>query len=284
MAEAPTEVPGVAGEIGSPGSPRGRMFKKVVGSGLTIRPQQRGEPELTEQEKVSSLSSLLRDTPAAFLMRFGSVLDQRDLEFFSSSSDYEVQFRVRELRRDLRPRNQEMRTRNRRYEYLKELLKTEYFSDEEMRQRDPLLFERYVGQYLTEDEVAELEGGRTSDMALSSHILQRMRIDERREREERQREREEEEDSSSEEEGEVTEEEKRELRRDFLQAMQLSFLRGEDEGFDYSSVDHNERFDSVETQQQDGEDAYFDSEEPEMHVDSEQDSTSTPVGLGDTDR
>ena len=134
MAEAPTEVPGVVGEIGSPGSPRGRMFKKVVGSGLTIRPQQRGEPELTEQEKVSSLSSLLRDTPAAFLMRFGSVLDQRDLEFFSSSSDYEVQFRVRELRRDLRPRNQEMRTRNRRYACLKELLKTEYFSDEEMRQ------------------------------------------------------------------------------------------------------------------------------------------------------
>lgn len=282
MAEA---LPSGSSEISPPGSPRGRIFQKVVGSELTIKPQQRGEPDLTEEEKVAYLSSLLSSKPGAFLMRFGKVLDQQDLAFFSGSSDYEVQFRVKQLSRDLAPENRWRRTSNRRYECMKELMKTDYFSEEEMRQRNPLLFQRYVGQYMSEEEVAELDGGQTSDMTLSSFILQRMRLDERRERERRQQEREEEveeeEDSSSEEETEeeteeeVTEEEKKEMKRQFLQAMQLSFLGGKDTGFDYSSVDQDERYDSLETQQQDGEDAYFDAEEPQWYTDKEQTPPAT---------
>ena len=280
MAEAtPAKI---TSKIEPPGSPRGRIFQKVLGSGQTIKPQQRGEPDQSEEEKVSYLSSLL-EKPGAFLLRFGRVLDQTDLAFFSGSSDYEVQFRVRQLARDLVPENRRQRTSNRRYQCMKELMKkTDYFSQDEMRQRSPLLFQQYVGQYMTEEEKAELDGGRTSDMTLSSFIMTRMRLDERRERERRQREREEEvleeEDSSSGEESEAeeaTEESKREMRREFLQAMQLSFRRGEDAGFDYSSVDHDERYDSVETQQQDGEDAYFDAEEPEWCTEREQSSPDT---------
>ena len=91
---------------------------------------------------------------------------------------------------------------------------------------------------------------------------------------------EEEEDSSSEDEEDeeekegATEEKKREMRREFLQAMQLSFLSGQDPGFDYRSVDQNERYDSVETQERDGEDAYFDSEEPLWCIERE---TSPPA-------
>ena len=292
MAQGPSSsaaiFPGVSAEIGAPGSPRGRMFKKIIASGLTIQSQQRGDPDLTEEELVSSLSSLLRDKPGAFLMRFGRVLDRKDLEFFTSSTDYEIQFRVRELLRNLAPNQRQTRTRNRRYECLKELMKsTDYFSEEEMRQRNPLLFQQYVGQFLSEEELAELDGARTSDMTLSSLILRKMRLDERNERERRQREREEgaeeEEDSSSEEEmddeetADVTEEEKHAMRSEFLQAMQQSFLRGEDEGFDYGSVDENERYDSVETQQQDGEDAYFDAEEPELCEEREPETASSPA-------
>lgn len=250
-----------------------RMFQKVISSGLTIKNQQRGEPDLTEQEKIATLARILRERPGGFLMRFGSILDGMDLELFSDSTDYEVQFRVRELQKHLLPAKRMMRIRNRRYECLKQLMDTDYFSEEEMRQRNPLLFKHYIGQYMSEEELASLDST-TSDMTLSSHIMRRMRQDERRERERRQgekeREQEEEEDTSSEEEegmeegsAEVTEAEKRHLRQEFLQVMQLSFLRGEDKGFDYSSVDGNERYDSIETQQQDGEDAYFDEEEPE---------------------
>ena len=251
-----------------------RMFRRVISSGLTIKAQQRGDPDLTEDEKIATLSVMLFDQPGAFLMRFGSVLDNADLDYFAKSSEYEVKFRVKELRKQLVPANRQTRTRNRRYKCMEELLSTDYFSEEEMRQRNPLLFRHYVGQYMSEEEVAELDGTRT-DMSLSSHIMRKMRQDVCRERErvqvEREREQEEEEDTSSEEEDEgmeggrveVTEAEKLLLRREFLRVMQLRFLRGEDRDFDYSSVDTNERYDSVEMQQQDGEDAYFDGEEPQ---------------------
>ena len=71
---------------------------------------------------------------------------------------------------------------------------------------------------------------------------------------------------------EVTETEKRHLRQEFLRAMQLSFLRGEDREFDYGSVDNNDRYDSVETLQQDGEDLYFDEEEPQWCDDDEEEA------------
>lgn len=262
---------------GTPGTYQMRMFRKIISSELTIKAQQRGEPDLTEEEKIVTLSALLRDKPATFLMRFGSILDNADLDYFSDSSGYEVEFRVKELRRQLVPANSHTRTRNRRYKCLEELMGTDYFSEEEMRQRNPLLFRHYIGQYLSEEEAAEMDST-TTDMSLSSHIMRKMRQDERREKErlqvEREREQEEEEDTSSEEEEEeeggmdegrieVTEGEKILLKREFLRAMQLSFLRGEDKEFDYSSVDSNERYDNVEMQQQDGEDAYFDDEEPQ---------------------
>ena len=249
------------------------MFQKIISSGLIIKNQQRGDPDLTQQEKIATLHGVLQERPGSFLMRFGSILDKTDLDHFSNSSDYEVKFRVRELQKHLVPANQKTRIRNRRYECLKELMETEYFSEEEMRQRNPLLFQYYIGQYMSEEELASLDSA-TSDMALSSHIMRKMRQDERRERERRQREREreqeEEVDTSSEEEQEmekgsreITEIEKRRLKQEFLRVMQLSFLRGEDREFDYSTVDGNERYDSIEMQQQDSEDAYFDEEEPE---------------------
>lgn len=256
----------------APSGAQMRMFQKIISSELTIKTQQRGEPDLTDQEKIAILHGLLQERPGAFLMRFGNILDKNDLDDFSNSSDYEVQFRVRELQKHLVPANQKTRIRNRRYECLKELMDTDYFSEEEMRQRNPLLFNYYVGQYMSEEELASLDSA-TCDMALSSHIMRRMRQDERRERERRQREKEkeqeEEEDTSSgeekmEEEGaQVSEVERRRLKQEFLRVMQLSFLRGEDKEFDYGTVDGNERYDSIGMEQQDSEDAYFDEEEPE---------------------
>lgn len=42
--------------------------------------------------------------------------------------------------------------KNRRYQAMIELLKGDYFSNNEMRNREPLLWEQLVGQYLSEEE------------------------------------------------------------------------------------------------------------------------------------
>ena len=283
MAEASSPLP-PSSSSSSASDLRQRMLHRVISSGLTIKSQQRGEPDLSQKEKVDILSCILLQQPGAFLMRFGKVLDETDLSYFDRHSDYEVVFRLKELRKLLSPRNRQQRVQNRRFECMKELMDTDYFSEEEMRQRNPLLFNYYIGQYLSEEELAALDSA-TSDMTLSSHIMRKMQLDRRRERLRRQTEKEmeqlEEEDTSSEEEemegtaADVTEDEKRRLRQEFLRAMQLSFLRGEDKTFDYSKVDTNEQYDSIETQQQDTEDAYFDEEEPEWCQENRADTTDT---------
>ena len=261
--------------------PEMRMFQKIIASGRTIKSQQIGESEYSEPQKIEILSDILHQTPGAFLMRFGHELDGADLKYFSDSEDFEVDFRVKELRRSLDSRVREKRVRNRRYACIKELTeKSEYFSEEEMRDRNPLLYEYYIGQYLTQEEKDALDGNK-SDMSLSAMILGKMNIDRRRELLTKQREREaeqlEETDSSSEEEDvskgsedrapgvkppEVDAREKFMMRQEFLRAMQLSFLSGEDKDFDYGKVDANERYDSLELRGRDEEDAYFDEEEP----------------------
>ena len=268
------------------------MFAKVVRSGLTIKSQQRGEPDLTQEQKLEALRCLLYGKPGAFLMRFGKVLDDKDLVWFDhlSSTDFEVDFRVKELRKNLAmsSKSRENVVKNRRFEYLKELMdSSSYFSEEEMRNRNPLLYEHYIGQYLSEEERQLLDNDVSSDMTLSGMILKKMELDRRSELLSRQQEVEAgqivESDSSDSSESEDTEDEreteenlgmklstdpvtagreKEMLKEEFLKAMQLKFLSGEEKDFDYSKVDSNEKYDSIDARQRDEEDDYFDTEEP----------------------
>ena len=287
----------------SPSSPRSQlkedMFAKIVSSGLTVKSQQRGEPDLTKEQKFEVLASLLHQKPGAFLMRFGKVLDERDLCWFDQllKTDFEVDFRVRELHKNLAmsSKSRENMVKNRRYQYLQELMVGgSYFSEEEMRNRNPLLYEHYIGQYLSEEERQLLDGSNSPDMTLSGMIMKKMELDRRSELLSRQQETEaseiveSDESESSEEEEEEEEEgegddtcqnrgmklsvdpdtacrEKQMLREEFLKAMQLRFLNGEERDFDYSAVDTNEKYDSIEQRQRDEEDDYFDQEEPILY-------------------
>ena len=49
-----------------------------------------------------------------------------------------------------------------------------FFSDEEMKQRDPLLYEQMVGQYLNDDEVNNMVD--RSDMRFSSILTKHMDV------------------------------------------------------------------------------------------------------------
>lgn len=267
------------------------MFEKIIATGCIIQSQQRGEPDLSHTEKCKVLYSILHTKPGAFLMRFGKCLDEADLMYFDglTERDFEVGFRVKELRKKyMQSQKTAMKkVKNRRYEYLKQLMaESSYFSEEEMRERDPLLFEYYIGQFMTDDEKAKMDGN-VSDMTLSSMILKKMGLDRRAALLEYQQMTEmgqdEEFDSSSNEDDseedetdsnrgtaamllssdpEVAEREKSMLRQEFLATMQARFIDGKEVDFDYTKVDSDERYDSLYMREKDDQDEYFDQEEP----------------------
>ena len=268
-----------------------RIFAKVVSSNKTIQSQQRGEPDLREDQKLNILASLMRDKPGSFLMRFGSLLDKTDLDYIESvvKLDYEVNYRLKELKKylGLSTKSHRKRIQNRRFQCLNQLMEnSNYFSEEEMRHRNPLLFEHYVGQYLTQEEKDSMDMGDRADMTLSGLILNKMKIDSRRALLRRQQDLEsgqiEETDSDTEEvddaesmeissDAQVDDHKKRTCHQEFLRVMQLSFLNGEDSEFDYSKVDDSEEYDSLNMIGRDAEDTYFDEELPtvDLNKDSE---------------
>ncbi len=285
------------------------IFKNIMASGCSIKSQQRGETDLSETELCSVLHNILLQKPGAFLTRFGQYLEVADLSYFDSlaKTNFEVEFRVGELRKSLNQSSKSsMKTiNNRRYKYLEKLMEgTDYFLEEQMRQRDPLLFEYYIGQFMSAEEKEEMEKEEMeknkSDMTLSSMILKNIEVDKRtvllKQQRRRERDQLEETDSSSDEDDdddddqekmssqgasrdtrvpmapmklssnpEMAKREKRMLRTEFLSAMQNSFLEGKDKDFDYSVVDQNEAYDSLDMKQKDAEDVYFDTEEEFWH-------------------
>ena len=58
-----------------------------------------------------------------------------------------------------------------------------------------------------------------------------------------------------------TEQEKMMLHEEFLSVMQDRFMRGEEQEFDYGTVDANTEFDDLKIRERDEEERYFDSED-----------------------
>ena len=258
------------------------IFKKVIESDRTIQSQQRGEPDLSDSQKLTALRSLLRTRGGHFLMRFGSLLDGADLTYIESvvKVDYGVVYQLKELRKQLglSVKSRRKQVQNRRFQYMQHLMETSnYFSEEEMRNRNPLLYEDYIGQYLTKEEKDDLDMGNRSDVTMSGLILKKMEIDKRRELYERLQDFEsgqlEESDSDESETDDermdqdhdpvkIDTDQKQQFREDYLKVMQLSFLNGEDKDFDYSKIDVSDALDSIDMLGRDAEDAYFDDEKP----------------------
>ncbi|RHZ65027.1 hypothetical protein Glove_319g162 [Diversispora epigaea] len=71
----------------------------------------------------------------------------------------------------------------------------------------------------------------------------------------------------------ISDEEKEQLRADLIDIMREKFLSGNDPDFDYDTVDFNEEFDDVETEEQDIQDKYFDNEPDDM----EEENTGTGI-------
>ncbi|XP_075393863.1 coiled-coil domain-containing protein 97 isoform X2 [Tenrec ecaudatus] len=230
------------------------MLRAVAASRLPVCSQQQGEPDLTEREKVAILGQLYREKPLVFLERFHTGLREEHLTCFSHlHGDHRADFYCAKVAQQgtARPRA----LRNRRYAALRELIQGgEYFSDEQMRFRAPLLYEQYIGQYLTPEELSargpapQPPGAPAcplSDLLLQSYQEWEVRQRLLRQQEEEEaclEEEEEEEDSSGE--GESPDgdsearvpdsEERLILREEFTSRMHQHFLDGKDGDFDYS--------------------------------------------------
>lgn len=251
-----------------------RMFDKAMASDITIKSQQRGDPELSNEAKADVLSQLLQNSPGTFLRRFGSLFDEEDLQYFVDSDHYEVQHYLKEFQKLLVGKKKQNCISNRRYKAIEDLtMTTSYFSEDEMRERCPLLYEQYIGRFMTEEEKESMERCKhKGELSLSAHVSNKMDNDAIYHKLCQELKTERNEDSETvfgedvsvltlSNETEAAEKDKLMLRKEFLRLMHLRFINGEDE-YNYSHVDNNEEYDVSEVYRQDCEDSYFDSEEP----------------------
>uniref|UniRef100_A0A182QBS3 CCD97-like C-terminal domain-containing protein n=1 Tax=Anopheles farauti TaxID=69004 RepID=A0A182QBS3_9DIPT len=126
--------------------------------------QQIGDPELTAGEKETIMRDVLNKSHCTFLSRFGCFMHDGHLRYFeqteqtlaySPDEQYEIHHHLERIRR-LRNGGRAVEVRNRRYAALQRMCSDgTYFSETEMMQRDPLLYEQLVGQFMTEREKRE---------------------------------------------------------------------------------------------------------------------------------
>jgi len=240
-----------------------------------FRHQQIGEPDLTTQEKRKIATDLLDHKPAVFLSRFGKYLSEIHLDYFEKDSDqYEISFFLREARQQQCKYVSHHRKKNRRFTAMQKMISAgdEHFSEESMRQRNPLLYQQLVRRHQTEEERALLERPDMTNCSLSNIIIEHMDLDRERDLKKRlEGEEEEEEFDSDSDDGDaddkteslpVSEEEKAALRREFVQAAYQNFLAGRDFGIDYKSIDEDASLDDLNIETRDTEERYFQEDDP----------------------
>ncbi|XP_064603029.1 coiled-coil domain-containing protein 97-like isoform X2 [Liolophura sinensis] len=240
---------------------REQMLERLCQTDAHFKHQQRGDPELTLEEKSSIASAILEKNPVTFLSRYCKFLVGEDLEYFSPlKGNYEIDFYLTQISDRLNSTKNKLTVKNRRFQAMKSMVECgEYFSDAEMKWRDPYLYEQMIGQHLTEQErQAEID---KSDLSFSNILMKHLSQQEEnqlyrnlRDMEEGQEEEEEESDSDEEDEGveegmrqddctqaeneggdqpQISADEKRLLREEFLHIMQERFISGQDRQFDY---------------------------------------------------
>ncbi|RZC35045.1 DUF2052 domain containing protein [Asbolus verrucosus] len=268
---------------------------------ICFKSQQRGESDLTKQEKTDIALEIYNKSKLNFLVRFGKYLQKNQLQFFQQFTENcdessEITIVLKEFLESVKKDGQ-INVRNRRFEALKQMVQEDsYFSEIEMMKRNPLLYEQLIGQYLTEEERKERHKINVDEQStLVKVLLEGIERDDAKKKKEQQEEDEigmmqEEEDSEDSDEfpalqptysqwGEfdedrkiksvkksrkkITSEEQELLKEEFVSSMYQNFLDGKDEDFDYNSVDNNDKYDNTEMKEYDEEDKYFDSEEPE---------------------
>ncbi|KAJ3658800.1 hypothetical protein Zmor_010521 [Zophobas morio] len=127
---------------------------------ICFKSQQRGEDDLSKQEKTNIALEIYNKSKLNFLVRFGKYLQRSQLDFFQQfTQNCEESDEINiVLKNHLETvvKKKQVNVKNRRYEALKEMIREDsYFSEIEMMKRNPLLYDQLVGQYMTEEEREE---------------------------------------------------------------------------------------------------------------------------------
>lgn len=266
------------------------MIEALAVSGSLVKSQQIGEAELTVDERKEELQHQYRSRPLVFLERYHAYLKPQHLPAFADvSSDPRTQHYSQVIQRRAAGSPDRTRVRNQRYAALRALQKEgQYFSEEEMRIREPLLYEQYIGQYLTDEEVMErsqeamLDGaqggpgapaggpggpGGLANLLLNSYqerlIQNRLQVEQEREEGALEEDEDDDDDGVQQKGWEPTPEEKALLREEFISQMHQRFLDGKDKDFNYREVDENPDYDNLDIVSRDAEDKYFDEDDEE---------------------
>ncbi|KAK9507517.1 hypothetical protein O3M35_007357 [Rhynocoris fuscipes] len=269
-----------------------------------FKSQQLGDPDLTKEEKWKIAEALLDKSFSLFLAKFGQYLLEPHFVFFSNSSDYDVNFYVNEFKKKFSKPLTQSQIRNRRLEALRRMVEEgDYFSDLEMKRRNPLLYEELVGQYLTNEERIQAESNTYGDprtfagffFDLVERDLVSTKLKYEIERESNNLTEADSDDSLSSHGSrynwgecysqskqrqrvlknsrpeEVSPDEKLMFLNEFRSNVFTNFLVGKDTEFDYSKVDNNADYDDLSMLESDQQDKYFDSETPKT-LEEESDS------------
>lgn len=125
-----------------------------------FRSQQINDPDLNDSERTQIVAATLRSGHKKFLYRFGQHIKADHLPYFVDACRqqpvddvYEIKFLLRDIRKRLQNRQRDVR--NRRFAAMNRMINDDadpYFTEEEMMNRQPLLYEQLVGQYMTDSE------------------------------------------------------------------------------------------------------------------------------------
>lgn len=263
------------------GAHRSSILDRVASSNAFFKSQQIGEKDLTFDDKRKIAESLLDNNVPIFLQRYWNFLDVSDVTFFSPHRhDYQVNFYLSEIMKLHDNKTRNVRVKNRRYEALRTLVRQgSYFSEDEMKKRNPFLYEQLIGQYLSDSERAAAYRREGDCYSFSSFLMKCFEKNAenylmKQQQEEYDAVIEEQDDDESESDTEEedytennkpepTDEEKEIMRNEFKNIMYENFLAGKDLDFDYSTVDNNAEYDSLDQREIDEEEKYFDEDSSE---------------------
>lgn len=134
------------------------MLQRLAHSSAHFKHQQRNEPDLTPNQKYEIAREIFENKPRLFLARFKQHLAMKDIPCFQEhAGDYEIDFHLSEIQKWDSKNYKRKKVKNRRYKALMEMMSIgdEYFTEDAMKSRDPLLYEELIGQHLTEEERVE---------------------------------------------------------------------------------------------------------------------------------
>ncbi|XP_016967623.1 coiled-coil domain-containing protein 97 [Drosophila biarmipes] len=167
------------------------IFKSLAeNNNIVFKSQQIDDPEISLEEKQEIAREAFEKNRENFLIRFGAHLSVRQLGSFQElavkepikpdENLEEMCLLLEDFRRKLSTRS--VCIKNRRYNAMQQLLdKGEYFSEHEMMQRAPDLYQELVGQYLTEAEKKARDSydvRNTSFSGILMHTLEKKQRDE----------------------------------------------------------------------------------------------------------